>query len=165
MRCYCLSYPGLSPRESIYSGQLVVQMEKFFEHNPGLSSHVAYSPKSQLQGLQWRLVVGNADEVEELYVWIAVQRLGPRSELGGIWKHESSGEHVTKHQVHQINEQQRTRGQPDDFLPLKRDLIAFECPWAKHHLDKTSETHWFLMIIGLNTKSCVRQSKKKGTGR
>ncbi|EIW77517.1 P-loop containing nucleoside triphosphate hydrolase protein [Coniophora puteana RWD-64-598 SS2] len=116
------------------------QMEKFFDHNPGLPSRVPYSltfadyTDAEFLVMLEALVVEKysgrmkiEDGMQGLYVRIAVRRLGRgrgREGFGNARALQNMFTKVCQRQAERV-EKERMNAQPtDDFLLLKEDLIG-----------------------------------------
>ncbi|KAF8065347.1 P-loop containing nucleoside triphosphate hydrolase protein [Lyophyllum atratum] len=116
------------------------QMEKFFEHNPGLSSRVPYTfqfndyTDDELRAMLEKMVHrkhGGRMKVEDgihgLYGRIAVRRLGRgrgRDGFGNARALENLLATITSRQAARISEERRNGSRPDDFLLVMEDLIG-----------------------------------------
>ncbi|PBK99914.1 P-loop containing nucleoside triphosphate hydrolase protein [Armillaria gallica] len=116
------------------------QMEKFFEHNPGLPSRVPYRLQfedykdeellSILEKTLHKKYAGRL-KVEEgvrgLYGRIAIRRLGRgrgREGFGNARALENLVSKVTERQAERLHTERRAGHLPDDLLLLKEDLIG-----------------------------------------
>ncbi|KAF8553248.1 P-loop containing nucleoside triphosphate hydrolase protein [Imleria badia] len=131
------------------------QMEKFFEHNPGLPSRVPYQLTfadytdkellSMLEDLVYKRYNGQM-KVEEglggLYARIAVKRLGRgrgRPGFGNARALQNMFAKIRERQAERVEKERRSGKQVDDFLLTKEDLIGPDpsqvlpnsAPWAK----------------------------------
>ena len=118
----------------------VKEMEKFFEHNPGLDSRLPhrllfadYNDQELLVMLS-RLIEkkykDNAKiegEVNGLYARIAIRRLGRgrgREGYGNARALENVWAKISERQAERLQEERATGATPDDFLFTKEDLIG-----------------------------------------
>lgn len=131
------------------------QMEKFFEHNPGLPSRVPYQLTfadytdkellSMLEDLVHKRYKGQM-KVEEglngLYARIAVKRLGRgrgRPGFGNARALQNMFAKIRERQAERVEKERRSGKQVDDFLLTKEDLIGPDpsqvlpnsAPWAR----------------------------------
>ncbi|KIM42882.1 hypothetical protein M413DRAFT_26853 [Hebeloma cylindrosporum] len=116
------------------------QMEKFFEHNPGLPSRVPYRfqfkdyTDDELRLMLEKMIhrkYGGRMQVEDgihgLYGRIAVRRLGRgrgREGFGNARALENLLATIGDRQVSRIAKARRSGSRPDDFLLVKEDLIG-----------------------------------------
>lgn len=116
------------------------EMEKFFEHNPGLTSRVPYTlqfadytDREFLKMLeqQIRKKYGGRMKVEDgtggLYCRIAVRRLGRgrgRDGFGNARALHNMFAKVAERQAERITKERRAGEMPDDFVLLGEDLIG-----------------------------------------
>ncbi|KAJ6619752.1 P-loop containing nucleoside triphosphate hydrolase protein [Mycena sp. CBHHK59/15] len=116
------------------------EMEKFFEHNPGLTSRVPYQLQfadytdAQLLGMLDQLVRktfnGNMkveDGIGGLYARIAVRRLGRgrgRPGFGNARALANLFATIWTRQAARLSKERKDGRQPDDFLLTKEDLIG-----------------------------------------
>ncbi|KAJ6576427.1 P-loop containing nucleoside triphosphate hydrolase protein [Mycena vulgaris] len=116
------------------------EMEKFFEHNPGLTSRVPYQLKfadyndAQLLGMLDQAVKkaysGNMkveDGIGGLYARIAVRRLGRgrgRPGFGNARALKNMFDTIKTRQADRIQRQRKQGSRPDDFLLTSEDLIG-----------------------------------------
>lgn len=118
------------------------EMEKFFEHNPGLTSRVPYTLQfddyedEELLGMLenmitkrygGRMQVEDTDGIRGLYGRIVVRRLGSgrgRPGFGNARALENILEKILERQARRIKSQRKTGLFPDDFLLVKEDLIG-----------------------------------------
>jgi hypothetical protein len=118
------------------------EMEKFFEHNPGLSSRVPYKLQfkdyedtelmEMLEGLiekTWngRMKVGDHDGIRGLYGRIAVCRLGRgrgRNGFGNARALANMFAKIRERQSDRLRKERRQGRQADDLLLTKEDLIG-----------------------------------------
>lgn len=116
------------------------EMEKFFEHNPGLKSRVPYTlqfsdyeDKELLRMLQkliekkhrGRMDVEDGDH--GLFMRIAVRRLGRgrgRPGFGNARALQILMAQISERQAARLNRERREGGLPDDFYLAKEDLIG-----------------------------------------
>ncbi|KAG7444044.1 P-loop containing nucleoside triphosphate hydrolase protein [Guyanagaster necrorhizus] len=116
------------------------QMEKFFEHNPGLPSRVPYRLQfedykdeellSMLEKILHKKYAGRL-KVEEgirgLYGRIAIKRLGRgrgKEGFGNARALENALSKITERQAERLGRERRAGHRPDDLLLLKEDLIG-----------------------------------------
>ncbi|KAJ4487682.1 P-loop containing nucleoside triphosphate hydrolase protein [Lentinula aciculospora] len=144
------------------------QMEKFFEHNPGLSSRVPYSlnfkdyTDEQLLEMFKRLIERKytgkmviEGGLEGLYTRIAIRRLGRgrgRAGFGNARALENVFNQVKARQARRITEQRKNGARPDDYLLVKEDLIGPEPSGA---LERSASWTTLQKLIGL---SVVKES-------
>ncbi|KAK0214970.1 P-loop containing nucleoside triphosphate hydrolase protein [Armillaria fumosa] len=116
------------------------QMEKFFEHNPGLPSRVPYRLQFEdykdeelllmLEKILHKKYAGRLkveDGVRGLYGRIAIRRLGRgrgKEGFGNARALENLVSKITERQAERLRTERRARRRPDDFLLLKEDLIG-----------------------------------------
>jgi Cdc6-like AAA superfamily ATPase len=116
------------------------QMEKFFEHNPGLSSRIPYTLHFEdytdaelLKMLQYNIdkfYKGNMsieDGPDGLYTKIAITRLGRgrgREGFGNARALENVFARVRERQAERLTKERRDGLGPDDYLMTKEDLIG-----------------------------------------
>jgi len=116
------------------------QMEKFFEHNPGLNSRVPYrfqfndytddELRLMLEKMIHRKFTGRMkveDGIHGLYGKIAVRRLGRgrgKDGFGNARALENLLDIIKNRQASRISEARRSGSRPDDFLFVKEDLIG-----------------------------------------
>lgn len=116
------------------------QMEKFFEHNPGLTSRVPYTLQfkdyedSELQLMLEQMIQKKyngrmkvEDGVHGLYGRIAVRRLGrgrSREGFGNARALANMLAKITERQAGRLAKERRQGLTPDDFILLKEDLIG-----------------------------------------
>ncbi|KAI0085776.1 P-loop containing nucleoside triphosphate hydrolase protein [Irpex rosettiformis] len=116
------------------------QMEKFFEHNPGLTSRVPYRLQfedytdSELHLMLERLIAKKyagqmkvEGGMQGLYMRIAIRRLGRgrgRDGFGNARALHNMLSTITERQAARIRKQRRSGKAPDDFVLLKEDLIG-----------------------------------------
>ncbi len=116
------------------------QMEKFFEHNPGLTSRVPYRlqfgdykdnelmtmlEKNLHKKYAGRLKV--EDGIRGLYGRIAIRRLGRgrgKEGFGNARALENTLSKITERQAERVQRERRTGHRPDDLLFIKEDLIG-----------------------------------------
>ena len=123
------------------------QMEKFFEHNPGLTSRVPYSLQfadydddellemlvQQIQK-KWGPRMKVDDGIRGLYSRIAVKRLGRcrgRDGFGNARDLRNLFDKICGRQAKRIAEQRKKGMRPDDFQLLKADFIGPDPAEAK----------------------------------
>lgn len=118
------------------------EMEKFFEHNPGLQSRVPYTLQfkdyedgellSILKDLvekQWNGRMKVEDGILGLYGRIAVRRLGRgrgRNGFGNARALRSLFDKIRERQSERLTKERRAGRRPDDFRLTKEDLIGPE---------------------------------------
>ncbi|KAM0134445.1 hypothetical protein ACHAO1_005657 [Botrytis cinerea] len=116
------------------------QMEKFFEHNPGLQSRLPYklhfedyTDAELLEMLQYQIhkfypsPMMIEDGQDGLYMQIAVQRLGRgrgREGFGNARALENMFARIRERQADRLTEERRDGLGPDDHLITKEDLIG-----------------------------------------
>jgi Cdc6-like AAA superfamily ATPase len=116
------------------------QMEKFFEHNPGLASRVPYKLHfadysddellSMLEQLIQKKYSGQMkveDGLRGLYGRIAVRRLGRRRGREGFGNARDLRNllaQICERQAHRLHKERQGTRNPDDFLLMKQDLIG-----------------------------------------
>ncbi len=116
------------------------QMEKFFEHNPGLSSRIPYTllfedytdaellMMLQLQMNQFYMSgIDIEDGVDGLYMRIAIRRLGRgrgRDGFGNARALENMFAQIRERQSTRLTRQRKEGLSPDDFHITKEDLIG-----------------------------------------
>lgn len=118
------------------------EMEKFFEHNPGLQSRVPYTLQfkdyedaellSMLQDLvakQWSGRMKVEDGILGLYGRIAIRRLGRgrgRNGFGNARALRNLFDKIRERQSERLSKERRAGNRPDDFRMVKEDLIGPE---------------------------------------
>lgn len=116
------------------------QMEKFFEHNPGLPSRVPYKLRftdyeddellvmlEQQIEKKWNKRMKVEDGTRGLYCRIATRRLGRgrgREGFGNARDLQLLFSKITERQANRISEERRKGLKPGDFLLKKEDLIG-----------------------------------------
>ena len=116
------------------------QMEKFFEHNPGLSSRIPYTLHFEdytdaelLRMLQFQMNqfyksgIDIEDGVDGLYMRIAVRRLGRgrgRDGFGNARALENMFARIRERQSDRLTRQRKEGLKPDDYHITKEDLIG-----------------------------------------
>ncbi|KAF7863083.1 hypothetical protein EAF04_007166 [Stromatinia cepivora] len=116
------------------------QMEKFFEHNPGLQSRLPYTLHFEdytdaelLEMLQYQIykfypsLMKIEDGQDGLYMQIAVQRLGRgrgREGFGNARALENMFARIRERQADRLTKERRDGLGPDDNLITKEDLIG-----------------------------------------
>ena len=116
------------------------QMEKFFEHNPGLSSRIPYTLYFEdytdvelLRMLQFQMNqiyksgIGIEDGVDGLYMRITVRRLGRgrgRDGFGNARALENMFAQIRERQSSRLTRQRKEGLSPDDYYITKEDLIG-----------------------------------------
>lgn len=146
------------------------EMEKFFEHNPGLSSRVPYNlnfgdytDEQLLQMLKksiekkYRGKMKVEGGIEGLYTRIVVRRLGRgrgRAGFGNARALQNVFTKVTERQAKRISQQRKDGKGPDDFFLSKEDLIGPEPSGA---LQQSASWNKLQKLIGLSSvKETVR---------
>ncbi|KIJ07536.1 hypothetical protein PAXINDRAFT_139878, partial [Paxillus involutus ATCC 200175] len=131
------------------------QMEKFFEHNPGLPSRVPYQLQfadytdkellTMLEDLVHKRYNGRMqveDGINGLYARIAIKRLGRgrgRPGFGNARALQNMFAKIRERQAERVEQDRRAGSRVDDFLLTKEDLIGPDpsqvlpnsAPWAK----------------------------------
>lgn len=116
------------------------QMEKFFEHNPGLPSRIPYTLRFEdytdaelLWMLQFQMNkffksgIDIEDGVDGLYMRIAVRRLGRgrgREGFGNARALENMFSKIRERQSDRLTRQRKEGLSPDDYHMTKEDLIG-----------------------------------------
>lgn len=116
------------------------EMEKFFEHNPGLKSRVPYTLQFQdyeddelldmLANMVSKTFNGRMkveDGIRGLYARVAVRRLGRsrgRPGFGNARALSNLFDRILQRQARRLKEERRRAQRPDDFLLTKEDLIG-----------------------------------------
>ncbi|KIY65706.1 P-loop containing nucleoside triphosphate hydrolase protein [Cylindrobasidium torrendii FP15055 ss-10] len=116
------------------------EMEKFFEHNPGLLSRVPYRFQfkdyedaellvmlENMMHWRWKGRMKVEDGAQGLYGRIAVRRLGRgrgRSGFGNARALENMLATITARQADRIAKERKTGVRPDDMLLLREDIIG-----------------------------------------
>jgi replication-associated recombination protein RarA len=116
------------------------QMEKFFEHNPGLTSRVPYSlqfgdysDKELLLMLERHISKKYSGRMKVeggmygLYMRVAVRRLGRgrgRDGFGNARALYNMFSMISERQATRLNEERKRGEQPNDFLLTKEDLVG-----------------------------------------
>ncbi|KAL0570783.1 hypothetical protein V5O48_011177 [Marasmius crinis-equi] len=116
------------------------EMEKFFEHNPGIPSRVPYQLRfddytdEELLLMLRKLIVKKYSgrmkvegDIDGLYGRIAVRRLGRgrgKEGFGNARALQNMFSRVSERQAARINKERAAGLQPDDFLLLGQDLIG-----------------------------------------
>ncbi|MCJ1462518.1 hypothetical protein MMC07_001120 [Pseudocyphellaria aurata] len=119
------------------------EMEKFFEHNPGLLSRVPYCLQftdyddDELLLMMRQLISkkyegkmridGDEAEQESLYLRVAARRLGRgrgRSGFGNARALQTIFSRISERQAERLNRERRNGLSPDDFFLSKEDLIG-----------------------------------------
>lgn len=117
------------------------EMEKFFEHNPGLTSRVPYTLQfddykdgelmEMLENMLLRrnrnIRVDDQDNIRGRFGRIVVRRLGRgrgRPGFGNARALENILAQIFERQARRLAQERRQGRQPDDFLLLKEDLIG-----------------------------------------
>lgn len=145
------------------------QMDKFFEHNPGIPSRVPnqiqftdYSDDELRLMLEkkiknkYRDQMHLEDDYSGLYMRIAVRRLGRgrgREGFGNARALENLFSHISDRQAKRIALERKSGGQPNDFWISKEDLIG---PNPVNALSQSSAMQELQKMIGLESvKSSV----------
>ncbi|KAL4079908.1 P-loop containing nucleoside triphosphate hydrolase protein [Scleroderma yunnanense] len=116
------------------------EMEKFFEHNPGIPSRVPYSLQfsdykdaellTMLEDMVSKRYKGQMqveDGIRGLYARIAVRRLGRgrgRPGFGNARALQNMFSKICERQAERVEKTRRAGGSADDFLMSKEDLIG-----------------------------------------
>jgi hypothetical protein len=118
------------------------EMEKFFEHNPGLKSRIPYSLQfddysdeelmDMLESIVYkryrgRMKVQDTDGIRGLFGRISIRRLGRGRGAKGFGNARALENHlqrITERQARRIKKQRDQGQRPDDFLLIKEDLIG-----------------------------------------
>ena len=116
------------------------QMEKFFEHNPGLPSRIPYNlrfedytDKELLRMLQFQMNqfyksgIKIEDGADGLYMRIAVRRLGRgrgRDGFGNARALENTFARIRERQSDRLTRERKDGLSPDDYYITKEDLIG-----------------------------------------
>lgn len=116
------------------------EMEKFFEHNPGLPSRIPYTLQFEdytdaelLSMLQFQVNqyyktgISIEDGVDGLYMRIAVRRLGKgrgRNGFGNARALENMFSRIRERQSDRLTKERRLGMLPDDYHMAKEDLIG-----------------------------------------
>jgi ATPase family associated with various cellular activities (AAA)/AAA lid domain len=148
------------------------EMEKFFEHNPGLTSRVPYRLQfkdytdaellDMLEKLIEKTYTGNRKmTVEEgiggLYGRITIRRLGKgrgREGFGNARALHNLWSKIRERQAGRLNKERRAGLQPDDFFLAKEDLIG---PDPSKVMKESTAWKDLQSLIGLKTvKESVR---------
>ncbi|KZT00352.1 P-loop containing nucleoside triphosphate hydrolase protein [Laetiporus sulphureus 93-53] len=146
------------------------QMEKFFEHNPGLTSRVPYSLKfadytddelrlmlQRLVEKRWKGKMQFQRGAHGLYARIAVRRLGRgrgREGFGNARALENMLAKITGHQADRLASERKKGQNPDVFLLTKEDLIGPDPSKVMLESDAWKELQ---SLIGLETvKDSIR---------
>lgn len=146
------------------------QMEKFFEHNPGLPSRVPYSLKfadytdaellTMLEALVEKRYSGQMkveDGIRGLYARIAIRRLGRgrgREGFGNARALQNMFSRVAQRQAERLEKERKQSRITDDFMITKEDLIG---PDPSQVLPQCASWEKLQKMIGLNSvKESVR---------
>jgi hypothetical protein len=142
------------------------EMEKFFEHNPGLQSRVPYSLQfddytndelmDMLESMihrryNGRMRVDDQGGIRGLYGRIAVRRLGRgrgRPGFGNARDLENRLSKILERQATRLKKQRRDGFLPDDLLLTKEDLVG---PDPADVLSESAEYKKLQSMIGLTT--------------
>lgn len=125
------------------------EMEKFFEHNPGLTSRVPHKLQfddytdSELMSMLEQLVnkkyqgrMKVEDGIDGLYGRIAVKRLGRgrgQDKFGNARALQNMFSRISERQAERLNKERKERLTPDDFLLVREDLIGPDLSEAETH--------------------------------
>ncbi|KAF9264160.1 P-loop containing nucleoside triphosphate hydrolase protein [Marasmius fiardii PR-910] len=146
------------------------EMEKFFEHNPGIPSRVPYQLRfedytdDELLLMLRKLIVKRYNgqmkvegDIDGLYGRIAVRRLGRgrgKEGFGNARALQNMFAKITERQAARINKERAAGMKPDDFLLLSQDLIG---PKPSDVLKDNESWTKLQAMIGLKTvKETVR---------
>lgn len=146
------------------------EMEKFFEHNPGIPSRIPYQlcfkdySDKELHVMLRRLVFKKyngqmkvEDGIDGLYARIVVQRLGRGRGTEGFGNARALHNvfsRVTERQAARVKKERAIGLRPDDFLLLSEDLIG---PKPADALESNEAWLKLQEMIGLNlVKETVR---------
>jgi hypothetical protein len=120
------------------------EMEKFFEHNPGLKSRIPYSLQfkdyedgellDMLENLikkkyGGKMKVEDTDGIRGLYGRIAIRRLGRGRGQNGFGNARALANmfaKISERQAERLSKERRQGQNPDDLLLVKEDLIGPE---------------------------------------
>lgn len=146
------------------------QMEKFFEHNPGLPSRVPYTLKfadytdielldmmAQLIHKKYSGQMKAEDGIKGLYSRIAIRRLAigrGREGFGNARALHNMFAKITERQAERVSRLRRMGQRPDDFLLTKEDFIG---PDPSHAIQNSAAWVELQGLTGLKTvKETVR---------
>lgn len=146
------------------------QMEKFFEHNPGLPSRIPFTLQfddysdAELMLMLRKLILKKYNgrmDVEDglggLYMRIAVKRLGRgrgRDGYGNMRALENGFAKITERQAERLTRERKDGLSPDDFYMTKEDLIG---PNPSNAILESDAWKKLQGLIGLETvKDSVR---------
>jgi replication-associated recombination protein RarA len=146
------------------------QMEKFFEHNPGLTSRVPYRLQftdytdaelllmlEQLIHKKYRGQMKVEAGIHGLYGRIAVRRLGRgrgREGFGNARALQNMFLRISERQAERIRKEEKKGTRPDHFLLLKEDLIG---PDPSTAIAQTAAWDKLQTLTGLGTvKESIR---------
>jgi Cdc6-like AAA superfamily ATPase len=146
------------------------QMEKFFEHNPGLKSRVPYDIQFadytdaelliMLEKLVEKTFKGQMkvdDGVRGLYGRVAVRRLGRTRGQDGFGNARALHNlfaKIRERQAERLNEERKKGLNPDDYLLLQEDLIG---PDPSQAIVTSAAWEELQSLIGLNAvKDSIR---------
>jgi hypothetical protein len=146
------------------------EMEKFFEHNPGLQSRVPYTLQfkdyedaellSMLQDLvekQWSGRMKVEDGILGLYGRIAIRRLGRgrgRNGFGNARALRNLFDKIWERQSERLTKERRAGKRPDDLRLVKEDLIG---PEPSTVMAQSKAWNTLQSLIGLDSvKKSVR---------
>lgn len=142
------------------------EMERFFEHNPGLTSRVPYQLQftdyedaellqmlDKLIQKQWngRMQVDDEDGIHGLYGRIVIRRLGRgrgREGFGNARALQNVFAKIRERQADRLARQRRDGLRPDDFLLDKEDLIG---PDPAQVMKQSSSWQKLQKLIGLQS--------------
>ncbi|KAF8633815.1 hypothetical protein AX15_001228 [Amanita polypyramis BW_CC] len=147
------------------------QMEKFFEHNPGLQSRVPYQlvfedyDKQELLQMfikriesVWGGRMNVEGGVEGLYSRIAITRLARGRGTNGFGNARALQNMVSRiqeRQAHRVEKERRQGGGPDDFLLTSEDIIG---PPPNKVMDESKAWKKLQEMIGLESvKKTIRE--------
>ena len=148
------------------------EMEKFFEHNPGLNSRVPFRfqfkdyedpellgmlEKSILKFYTGRMKVDDEDGIRGLYGRIAIRRLGRgrgKDGFGNARALENMFATIRRTQGARIQAERKKGLKPDDMLLVKEDLVG---PDPSQVVVKSKSWEELQNLIGL---TAVKQSVK-----
>ncbi|KZP30812.1 P-loop containing nucleoside triphosphate hydrolase protein [Athelia psychrophila] len=146
------------------------QMEKFFEHNPGLPSRVPYTLKfadytdKELLAMMAQMIhkkysgqMKADDGITGLYSRIAIRRLASgrgREGFGNARALQNMFTKVTERQAERVSRSRREGTRPDDFLLTQEDIIG---PDPSNAIKKSASWVELQGLTGLKTvKDTVR---------
>ena len=146
------------------------EMEKFFEHNPGLGRRIPYSLQfADYENNEFLLMMDQLickkydgkmkveDGMDGLYIRIAIRRLGRgrgREGFGNAGALQNMFYRISERQAERLGRERREGLRPDDFLLTKEDLIG---PDPSKAIMKSKSWRKLQELIGLDTvKESVR---------